>query len=310
MKRLTALLSALSVLALGACSINQMAVRLAGNALSGAASSSGNAFTSDNDPELVAQSLPTMIKLSESLLASDPANPALGRSLGSMYIMYANAFVEGPSLLLPPKDFDRKVEAKARALNLYLRGVGYLRAAIEHRHPGSFRLLEGGEGAVALRKFSRDEVPYLYWYAAGAAAAFALDPLDVASAAQVPVILAMAERARGLDPGFSNGSVQDLLISVYGSLPEGLGGSRDKAKDAFSKAVEASKGRTVSPYVAYALGIAIPAQDYAGFTTMLGKALAVDVEAYPPTRLANVLGQRKARWYLDHASDFFDLDTD
>jgi hypothetical protein len=49
----------------------------------------------ENDPEIVADSLPTLIKTMEAVLASDPENEGLGLTVGSAYIMYANAFVEG-----------------------------------------------------------------------------------------------------------------------------------------------------------------------------------------------------------------------
>jgi predicted anti-sigma-YlaC factor YlaD len=38
---------------------------------------------------------------------------------------------------------------------------------------------------------------------------------------------------------------------------------------------------------------------------MLEKALAIDVDADPTTRLANVVAQRRARWLLAHQSELF-----
>jgi predicted anti-sigma-YlaC factor YlaD len=38
---------------------------------------------------------------------------------------------------------------------------------------------------------------------------------------------------------------------------------------------------------------------------MLDKALAIDVDADPTTRLANVIAQRRARWLLAHQGDLF-----
>ena len=38
------------------------------------------------------------------------------------------------------------------------------------------------------------------------------------------------------------------------------------------------------------------------------QALAIDVNADIPDRLVNVINQRKARWLLDHESDFFLVD--
>jgi predicted anti-sigma-YlaC factor YlaD len=319
-RRFACAILVICALALSSCSTSRFVARVAGRALGGArgggpGASAGamSAFTSDDDPELVSQALPTMIKLGESLLASEPGNPVLGRSVGSLYVMYSNAFVEGPALFMPASRYDEKVAAKARALKLYKRGAAYLRRAVEALHPGLLGRLEtpgAAPASSALASLKKADVPYLYWYAAAQAAAFALDPLDPSAAMSVPVVLAFVARATELDPGFSNGSLYDLSISLYGSLPEALGGSRQRAGEAFAKALEASKGRTASPYLAYAVSLAIPAQDLPAFRSMLEKALAVEVDAYPANRLANTLNQRKARWYLDHAADYFDIETE
>ena len=51
--------------------------------------------------------------------------------------------------------------------------------------------------------------------------------------------------------------------------------------------------------------VSVKRQDAAEFRDLLGKALAVDVNASPPDRLQNIITQRKARWLLDHADEYF-----
>ena len=46
-------------------------------------------------------------------------------------------------------------------------------------------------------------------------------------------------------------------------------------------------------------------QNAGEFRDLLGKALAIDVNADVPDRLVNVINQRKARWLLDHVDDYF-----
>jgi predicted anti-sigma-YlaC factor YlaD len=46
-------------------------------------------------------------------------------------------------------------------------------------------------------------------------------------------------------------------------------------------------------------------QDYKLFKDLLHKALAVDPDAVPEWRLANILAQEKAQWLLDHSAEFF-----
>jgi predicted anti-sigma-YlaC factor YlaD len=55
----------------------------------------------------------------------------------------------------------------------------------------------------------------------------------------------------------------------------------------------------------------VPAQDIETFRNCLEAALAVDIERNPANRLVNILSQRKARYLLNQAPDFFaDLDYD
>ncbi len=55
----------------------------------------------------------------------------------------------------------------------------------------------------------------------------------------------------------------------------------------------------------HAESVAVPEQDAAMFQSMLNKALAVDPDANPDHRLANLIAQRRARWLLERIDDLF-----
>jgi predicted anti-sigma-YlaC factor YlaD len=69
--------------------------------------------------------------------------------------------------------------------------------------------------------------------------------------------------------------------------------------------IEISHGKRAGAYVSFAENASVPAQNAAEFKSMLEKALAVDVDADPPNRLANIVAQRRARWLLQHQSELF-----
>ncbi|HPW18733.1 MAG TPA: TRAP transporter TatT component family protein, partial [Candidatus Aminicenantes bacterium] len=124
----------LLALSLGACSLRRLAIDKVAGMLSGS-SGGGDAFTSDNDPDLVGDALPFAIKLYETLLAAAPAHEALRLRTGSLYIMYANAFVEAPAEMKTRAELATKESLLARAKNLYLRGRDILFVSIEKRNP-------------------------------------------------------------------------------------------------------------------------------------------------------------------------------
>jgi predicted anti-sigma-YlaC factor YlaD len=297
--------AALVLLAAGGCSLERLAVKSVAGMLS--SSGSSTVFTSEDDPELVADALPFAMKLYESLLAQTPENTELLLATGSMFAMYANAFVQTPAGMLPETEYPQRLEALARAKRLYLRGRDYCLKALELRHPGLRARLEAGDPA-ALAKTVTEDVPYLYWSAASWMGAFSAEPFDLEMLLTLSRPLALMARAFELEEGYNKGAIHEFYISVYGSLPASLGGSQEKARYHFAKAVEYAGGLTAGPYVALATAVSIPTQNSAEFRDLLGRALAIDLQASPENRLVNLLSQRKARWLLEHIEDYFLLE--
>jgi predicted anti-sigma-YlaC factor YlaD len=89
------------------------------------------------------------------------------------------------------------------------------------------------------------------------------------------------------------------------SLPAALGGSPEKAKEHFEKAVKIQEGKSPGPYVALATGVMVPAQDRAGFEKLLNEALAIDPLKDPSTQLVTLIAQRRARALLDNIETKF-----
>jgi predicted anti-sigma-YlaC factor YlaD len=120
----------------------------------------------------------------------------------------------------------------------------------------------------------------------------------------MPVVRALADRALALDSSWGNGTLHEMFISLE-SLPEALGGSPARAREHFARAIELEGGRSPGPYVALAVGIAMPAQDRTEFESLLRKALAIDPERDPHNRLITLVQQRRARALLDHIDTMF-----
>ena len=295
----------LVLLASGGCSLKRLAV----NSVAGMLSSSGSStvFTGEDDPQLVADALPFAMKLYESLLAETPENTGLLLATGSMFAMYANAFVQTPAGMLPETEYPQRQAAMARAKHLYLRGRDYCLKALELRHPGLRASLEVGDPA-ALKKTGPEDVPYLYWTAASWMGGFSAEPFDMEMLLTLSRPLALMARAFQLEEGYGKGAIHEFYISVYGSLPVSLGGSQEKARFHFSRAVELAGGLTAGPYVALATSVSIPTQNSSEYRDLLGQALAINLDSSPENRLVNLLSQRKARWLLEHIEDYFLLE--
>jgi predicted anti-sigma-YlaC factor YlaD len=299
--------SLLFVVALCSCSINRFAVRTVAGFLAG--SGGGTVFTGEDDPALVGDALPFAMKTYESLLAEDPDNAPLALATGRAFASYAFAFVQAPSDQLPSEQVDTQRAMRLRAKKLFLRGRDYILRGMDARRPGFTAALNGsapGAGpAAALRLAKKEDADYLYWAAAAWMGAFSADPFDFAQIVSVPRAVALLKQVDAWDGAYGSGAVQEIFISFYGGAPADLGGGEDKARASFERAVTLSKGMRAGPYVALATAVSVKNQDVAEFRRLLGKALAIDVNADIPDRLLNVISQRKARWLLDHESDLF-----
>jgi predicted anti-sigma-YlaC factor YlaD len=289
---------------LPSCSINKLAINAVSNTLTGDGSS--DVFTGDSDPQLVGDALPFAIKMYETLLSANPEHQGLMLTTGSLFVMYSNAFVHGPAEMLSPEEWQEREAAMSRAKQLYLRGHEILYNALESKFNG-FRKASVTDGSLQsiLQKCKKEDVGLLYWAVAGGLSAYSLDVFDFELSSHIPNWSAMIHRAYELDPNFGGASLDEFYILFYSSLPETMGGDKEKAQYHFKKALEKTRGNSTSAYISYVQSISVPAQDYDTFRDYLEKALAVDPNADPSTRLMTIINQRKARWLLDNAYTFF-----
>jgi predicted anti-sigma-YlaC factor YlaD len=290
----------LAAAGLSGCSLKTMAVNTVADTLS----DTGDTFTSDEDLKLVGDAIPFALKLQEALLASVPNHRGLLLSTCTGFTQYSYAYVETEADVLDPAKRAEIQEMRDRALKLYLRARRYCVRAMTTRFGDKTpeALLQTPESVVS--KAKRDDVPLLYWTAAswGAAISLGIDRPDLAI--DLPTVRVLAERALALDASWNKGALYELFITLD-SLPEALGGNPARAKEHFAKAVELQKGQSPGPYVALAVGVAVPSQDRAEFERLLKQALAIDPEQDPSNRLATLITQKRARALLERVDEKF-----
>jgi len=302
-KHFIVLIALSALLVLDFCSIKKMAMNQVANALT--APGGSTVFTGDNDPELVGEALPFAIKMYESMMVSIPWHAGLKLRTGSLYIMYANAFLQNPAEMLPEKELEKQEFLLNRAKNLYLRGRDIVLHALDKKYPGFLKNMNEKKYDQALAPMKKEDAPFLYWGAAGWMGAYAIEPLDMKIGLTMPGAKAMMERVLQVDNNFEKGTIHDFYVSYYGAMPGNMGGDASKAREHYKKALEASGGKTTSPHLSLATTVSVNEQNYKEFKELLNKVLEVDPDADPGNRLVNILNQRRARWLLEHANDFF-----
>ena len=299
------LLAALGCIAavLAGCSLDRLATRTVTDLVSG--QGGDDVFASEQDPRLVGDALPFALKLYELLLSRAPDDPGLQLATGRSFVAYANAFVQRPAEQMPVTEIELRISELQRAKLHYLRGRDYLLAGLELRHPG-FAVLFASPDSMdeALAMVDAASIDYLYWTAAACLGALTTDPFDMHLLVTAPYAAKMLHMVIDWDERYQGGAAHDILISYYASTAAALGGGgMERAQEHFERAVAASGDKRTGPYLAMA-GVAIGQQDPELFRSLLGDALAIELDV-AQYRLQNTLDQQYATWLLDHMEDLF-----
>lgn len=284
----------------GCATVNKMAVKGVASTLS----EGGDTVTSHDDPDLIAGAMPFALMLHESLLASVPTHEPLLTTTCSLFTQYAFGFVAADAEALQRDDYERSKQLNDRAFRLAERGRNYCWRGLEVKFRGISQALKA-DPVRALDRATKQNVALLYWSAASLGAAISTGGIEHPDLLiDWPVVRALAERALALDETWNNGSVPELMITVE-SQGDALGGSEERARRYFARAVEIQRGLSPGPYVALATGLVKSKQDRDEFSKLLDQALAIDPEKDPSHRLVTLVTQKRARLLRERIDDLF-----
>ena len=185
---------------------------------------------------------------------------------------------------------------------MYLRARDYCGRALEIRHAGARQGLARDPKPV-LAATTQADVPALYWTAVAWGGELSLADNQLVRLGEIGTVRALLTRALELDDTWQEGAIDEALIALDG-LPRLLGGSPERARGHFDRAVARSKGKSAFAYVTLAASVAQPAKNRAEFERLLHAALAITDEP-PSLRLANLIAQRRARFLLARIDKLF-----
>ena len=289
---------AVAVTCLAGCSLRTMAVNAVLPTLVNPA-----VYLSEEDPELVRDSLPFLLKTIESIIEADPARQDVLLFANTGFVLYANAFLQADAAIAEWDDYDLALELNERARRMYLRARDYGLRNVEVAHPGiTVRLQSDPEGAVAV--FEPEDVESLYYLGGAWMLAISLGLDRPALVADMPAARALLDRALELDEDFERGALHSAFVTLE-SAGEALGGSYARAREHFARAVALSDGQDAGPYLALATGVSVAEENRDEFRDLLETALAIDPDEAPENRLLNLVAQKRARVLLDHIDDLF-----
>ena len=261
-------------------------------------------YRSEEDPELVRESLPFLLKTIESIILSTPEQDEALIFACTGFTLYGNAFLQADAEAAGWEgNYGEELVLRDRTWKIYVRARDYCLQSLELKYDGIAEELRLDPITSILRTDAEDvEVLYLLSAAWGLAISNALDRPDLI--ADLPAVRALLERALELDEDYERGAIHGALITLE-SLPEELGGSAIRAREHFERAVELTEGLDAAPYVTFAAGVSVPTENRGEFNHLLNQALAIDPDEDPSLRLLNLVNQKRARLLLDNIDDLF-----
>ncbi|HXV62037.1 MAG TPA: TRAP transporter TatT component family protein [Vicinamibacteria bacterium] len=284
------------------CSIRKYAINQIGDVLA----SGGSIYESDEDIEFVGDALPFSLKLVESLIEESPEHRGLLLGAANGFCVYSYVYVHFDAEVMANESLERARALRERARRFYLRAHRYGLRGLDLLYPGfSTTLPRDPEAAVSMVETgkAKDVLPYLYWSAASLGLAISVAKNDASMLARIPEVEALLGRAMELDETYEEGALHEFQITLAGAKPGRI--DVDAVRAHYERALELSSGKRASLHLAYAETVSVPAQNANEFRELVNVALAVDPDAYPSLRLANLVARRRAEWLLEQIEVLF-----
>ena len=239
----------------------------------------------------------------EKNAVKDPDNSLLQFQASKKLITYLYGFSLNEAEELKNQDYDKGKAAYLKTHNEFVRSLNYINTSLVLDYPNFLLWINGQDNNEI--KFKKESAEKLYWAAGAYAGAIQSSNGDPEWIIQLPKIGLLLEEGMKLDSSWNFGSFYTAMIS-YSIIRHDA--KEDKfivAQNYFKKAVEASDGQDLSPYISYAENIAVSSQNKKEFTNMLYKALNIDIYANPELTLTNYISRKRANWLLDNIDEFF-----
>ena len=248
----------------------------------------GSAILNSNDPAMVRDGAPAFLILIDSMLNSNPNNPALLAQSAELLSSYAGAFVTEPE----------------RAKKMHNRAKRQILDSVCMTLDNGCNLTTVPYKEFELWVESQSNVPVLYNLGSVWAGWIQASSDDFGAVAELARVKSIMERVRDLDDSHANGGVY-LYLGVFDTLvPPGLGGKPEQGKAHFERALEISDGRNLMVKVMYAEQYARLIFDRDLHDSLLKEVLSSPADSVGLT-LMNTVAQERARGLMDTADEYF-----
>lgn len=285
------------------CSLREIALKSVADTMS----ESGTTYARDDDPELVREALPFVLKLMEQIHGGIPKHKGLCLGLARTATSFGVAFLQEDADRMEEESVGKARPLRTRARRMLLRGRDYGLAGLDLAVPGLAAALKTGDKASRDRLLvtvQKADVGLLYWTGAAWAAAISNSRDNMKLVGELGEAEALMKRALELDESFEEGSLHEFFGLYLAGKDAPVGGEK-VARAHFARARELSKNKKLGVLVSLAEAVSVTTQNKDEFLKLLKEVGDFDVDSDLDHRLVNVLAQRRAAWLLHRTDDLF-----
>jgi hypothetical protein len=248
-----------------------------------------SAVLDSDDPDTIAQALPTYLLTLDALLKDSESAELfwMGAKLNSAY---ASQFVSNP-------------QQKQRLANKAWQ-YAQQAACYEDDEWCAVATMPQAEFEQLLKQMDEDEVPILFNLGSVWATWLEANSSDWNAIAGLGKIQLLMTRVVELDESYELGSAHIYLGVLATVIPAALGGKPEVGREHFERAIAQSKGRNLMAKVMYADRYARLMFERDLHDRLLNEVIAAD-KTEPGWTLANTMAQQKAQQLLQSADDYF-----
>lgn len=271
------LIALLAALFLAGCSLQKMALKTT----SGLFAYGIEALYAEPDLKIAETAIASNLKLLEGFHLADENNKEILELLTQGFASYSMAFLE------------ESEPERASLFYLRARDYGFERLQQTKAFKKGIPAKEA-DFVQQLPQIKKSEVAPLFWTAFAWAGWVNLNRDNPKAVFELNIVKAMMNRVLELDETFFFGAAHLFWGSTYGSIPPMLGGSPEKAKEHFERAIEISEGKFLMAKVYYAQYYAVTTLNEELFDELLQNVENAPMDIMPEYELMTSIAKRKA----------------
>lgn len=243
------------------------------------------------DPETVAQAVPTLLIISENFASAEDASAESQLSASRLYGAYSGAFVTDKTrqAKLSKKAFDYAVSGACKTAKKWC-GINQF---------------DNEQFDELTANLNEKDVELSYALGVAWLGYIQTHSNDWAIVAGMPKAKALLEHVVKHDEGYDNAGAHLYLGALASSIPPALGGKPEQAKAHFERAIELTDGKSLLVKVEYARRYARSIFDKELHNKLLTQVLNSDPKVEGLT-LMNSWAMEQAKQLLADENDYFD----